>query len=391
MVTRNPWQEIKFILINPSKWLIVTLTTVFTVVTFAETESFTGVKENLQHLEIGMRTDHKSLLKIGVETATLDSTDANEAALSQFIAQRTKTASSTVVLSTDDASLLQKSLENNQLVGENFLAAPLNLQALADPVESKRSPFLKLIKNQVQGTIKSAKNDKIGILILTYTTAAETLFWIHSTQLSQFERSSNAIYSVALALVFGLNKDAWSLTTRPIQKFFRQILKPANSSPRNTKEFAARFLGNLTLATVVTAARIPLLSLDDMISKGIQLQYFTMPLLLTVVSTTALFTWSEHLAMVDETTHPITKFIFRRTAEMRSILLGTFAATAALLLPSQYGLTPWITLAGVGVAGSLLYFNTDSISKWLETNPFLVKLKNRFSLQCRNLFAINGP
>lgn len=387
MVNRSRWQKLRCIFKFPSSWLIVTLTTVLTVVCSAEPTTFTGIAANTQHLEIGLQAGENAVLKVDVETAALDMTYANEEALSQFIAQKTKVANSTVVLSTDESSLLQKTLEHSQLRKENFTAAPLNLHALTNPKESERSPFLKLIKNQVQGTINAVKNDKIGVLILSFTTAAETLIWIHSTQLSQFERSSNAIYSVALALVFGLNKDAWALTTRPIQKFFRQILKPENSSPRNMKEFAARFLGNLTLAAIVAGARIPLLSLDDIIAKGIQLQHFTMPLLLTVVSTTALFTWSEHLAMINEKTHPITKFVFRRTSEMRSILIASFATTAALLMPSQHGLTPWITIAGIGVGGALLYFNADSISNWLETNPFLMKLKARFSVQCHNLFA----
>lgn len=368
----------------------VTLTTLFTVVVTANPahlknpDSYTNSAETTQQLQIGFRDSTKPVLKISAETMEFESTEFDRRALSQFVADQTARDARTVILSTDDAALLAQTAAARNLVAKNFAAAPL---VLPTAESSSTSPFFQLLKKQIQNASMSIKNDKIGVLILTYTTAAETLVWIHSSHLSQFEQSSNAIYTIALALVFGLNKDSWVATTKPIQKFFRKIIKPATSSSTDMKDLTVRFLGNLTLAAVISSGRIPLLAMDDMIEKGISLQHFTLPLLLTVVTTTALFTWSEHLAQIDPTTHPITKFIFRRTTEIRNILLGTFATTAALLTPSHSGATPWIVVAGIGMVGALVYFNGNLISTWLESNPVLIKLKQRFGLQCRHLFA----
>lgn len=161
------------------------------------------------------------------------------------------------------------------------------------------------------------------------------------------------------------------------------------------KEIAVRFLGNLTLATIVTAGRIPLMSIDHIINKGIELHYLTMPLLMSFVTTSAIFTWSEHLAMIDEEATPLTKFIFRRINEVRYIVIATFAATAALLNPSQHGVTFWITIAGVGLAGATIYFKASVISEWLEKQAWLKPLKNYLTskqlstvIRCQNLFVL---
>lgn len=386
MLLQNVLSRINQILATHCRLNVVTVAIIFTVLGL-NSWAF-GAETSSQHIEIGLSADSKRPhVQIAVETLTLPSGARSTAELVRIIADKSNTSAHSVVVSTDNADVLEKTVQSKSVSTANLNLIPIDTNLLESSHPQKKSKFSELVKTYLKNSSDSARSDKIGVVILTYTTAAETLVWIHSTQLNQFERTGNVVYTIALALVFGLNKDAWTMATRPIQKFFRNILKPESDSPANLKELAARFLGNLTLAAVVTSGRIPLMSMESIIEKGIQLQHFTMPLLLTIVSTSALFTWSEHLAMIDAKSHPITKFVFRRANEIRTVLIGTFATTAALLNPGQYGSSPWIAIAGIGVVGSLLYFNADSISSWVENNKTLIRIKNRFAPKCHIMFV----
>ncbi|MBC7465075.1 MAG: hypothetical protein H7256_03715 [Bdellovibrio sp.] len=351
-----------------------------------------------EHFEIGLNSDRVNpLVQVDVSTVQFDESEDSNKKMADVISKKSNSPNATVLLSTDSASLLTELSKNPTFVKENVTAIPIETEALPAP----KSNFRQLAKNFVSSRIDSALNDKIGFMVVTYTTAHETLIWIHSTQLGRFESTSNAIYTVVLAVIFGLNKDMWAQTARPIQKFFRKLIKPADLSPTNGKELAVRFLGNLTLTMMVSGLRIPMISMDQMIEKGLQLHFFTMPLLMATVSTAAIFTWSENIAMIDKNKNPIAKFIFRRTSEIRSIIVGTFATTAALLNPGEYGATPWLTMAGVGVTGALVYFNSETITQWLESRKALQSVKAIFSkddlkkekapammaLQCHSLFV----
>lgn len=343
------------------------------------------------HLSMGTNSDGKSpLVTVDVEVSQLDATVENANSISNLAFQKSNLPRSTVVLSSDNELLTQTADNENQTAKNHIAVVPVNPEVLNDsvvPKKSQVSPFYQAVKNFTVTKLDAIKSDKIGLMVVTYTTASETLVWIHSTQLSQFEKTGNIIYTVMLATIFGLNKDAWSITTRPIQKFFRKFLKPEDESRTNVKQLTSQFLGNLTLAGLVTSVRIPLMSMDQIIQQGLQLHFFTMPLLLTLVSTTAIFTWSEHISMINEKTHMLTKFVFRRANELRSVVLGTVATTAALLNPGQHGLTPWVTMAAVGAAGATIYLNGEAITSWLETHPKLQPLrKYLIKLQCQGLF-----
>jgi hypothetical protein len=392
MLNRIVLEKLWFTLSLKRLMYVVTLSIFLTANAYAESTSANQAKQT-EHIEIGLdQADPNAVLKIDVEISTVSNSQNAAEQIANIVHAKSSSANNNIIFSTDNAQILETTLNKNANA-ENIVAVPIPKESQIASI--KNSKFASLVKKFATNVIQSAKNDKTGLMVTTYTTGAECYFWIHSAHMSQFERTSNVVYSIGLALIFGVNKDMWAKTARPFQTFFRTVLKQQNLTPTNPKEIGIRFLGNLSLAAIVTGLRIPLLSMDQIISTGIHFQYFSMPILMTIASTMAGFTWSEHIAMINEKTQFTTKFTFRRANELRSFIIGTLATTAALLDPSHYGYAPWITLAGVGAVGSLVYANADSITKWVEQNSTLVKFAAYFKespvtepglMMCNQLF-----
>lgn len=300
--------------------------------------------------------------------------------------QQTEAAKSTLVFSTDDPKLIETNLSNDKLPNDRYFFAPL--------ATTKTNRLAALTKVAYEHSKKSIQSDKFGFMILTYTTLAESVVWMHTASLDHFQQSSNVAYTIALAVMFGLNKDNWSLATQPIQNKLKKLLTSLkiDSTTRMT-DASVRFLGNLGLSALVYSLRVPLISMNDLIERGLQLNLFTMPMLVSTVMTAALFTWYEHIAMIKEETHPISKFIFRRVSEVRSILIGTFATTAALFNPSQFGYGSWFLLGGIGLAGATVFFKNEKIIDWLENNASLKKIYEKsieYNSQLRQFFGLRS-
>lgn len=298
--------------------------------------------------------------------------------------QQTQALDSTVVFSTDDRPLIESTAQNDKLPQDRFFFAPLSMT----------DKMAVLTKVAYEHSKKSIRSDKFGFMILTYTTIAESVVWMHTASLDHFQQSSNVAYTIALAVIFGLNKDNWSLATQPIQNKVRKLLTHLKvNTAGKLADLSVRFLGNLGLSAIVYSLRIPLISMNDLIDKGLQLHLFTMPMLISTVMTAALFTWYEHIAMINENTHPISKFVFRRVAEVRNILIGTFATTAALFNPSQFGYSSWFLLGGIGLAGTTIFLRNEKILEWLENNAALKNIYEKsqtYSENVRKFFGLKN-
>lgn len=379
---------------------VVTLSILFTVASYGADSGQTpagATSIQTEHFELGPSDDtSKPSLKIDIESMELPASSQSADEILKVVSEKHKNKDATIFLSTDNEQLIKKSITNQELQSDRFVAVPIEDIDSQSLSVVERSKFSTLVKKYSSLAADSIRADKFGFFIMTCTTANESLIWIHSTHLNKFEKTANVVYTVALSLAFGLNKDAWNTATKPIKNFYRNLVKPENISATNPKELAVKFLGNLTLGALVTSIRVPLISMDQIIHQGLQLHYFQTPLLLTALTTAALFTWSEHLAMIDENSSPITKFVFRRVNEFRCGVLAILATSAALLSPAEYGITPRITMAGVGVIGALVYFNAEKITDWIESRPSLQSFRKKLAnskkynfeaLQCRMLFA----
>jgi len=336
-------------------------------------------------IQIGV-VPEKPMVEVNIDLVDPSSPEQMAQTVLAVAESKAKQPHTTVVVSTDQEQIIRGVLQSADKFQDNVILAPL-----AKDEAKQKTKFSTLVKNYAQKSLQSIQQDKIGFVIVTYTTAADTLVWLHSAHLSQFERTGNVAYTIALALTFGLNKDTWSKTTRPIQDFFRKILKPENNSRTNPKDLASRFLGNFSLSMLTAFGRVPFLAMDQIIDGSATMHILTMPALMSLVSTLALFTWSENLSEINQLENPTAKFVFRRVSEMRTFILGTFATTAALLSPHEYGYTPWMTLGAIGITGAIVYFNGESLTTWIDSRPTLQKIMQRFQgapagVRCVQLF-----
>lgn len=272
--------------------------------------------------------------------------------------------SETIVVSSDIPEVL---LNHSQ--GEKVF--PLPVGEISN--EWKKSKVVSTIKNYGSKIATNIRQDKIGFMIVTFNTVYDSYIWIHASHLSTFERTGNILFTVMTSVVFGLNKDSWAKTTQPFYNFFKKMagLGPSELSRNQVEDIALRFFSSLALSTALNMARIPFLSFNQLVDHTLLLNGWTYPIFLSVISTMASFAWSEQIALIDQDKYPSSKFVFRRVMEFRSILLGTFAATAKLMNPSMYGLGPWLTLISSGALGLYIYSDTDRWVRFIENNDIL--------------------
>lgn len=303
-----------------------------------------------------------SPVNIRLEIKSFDSEAAALDEAQELLARSDSNQRQTTIISSDSFQFLDQVRQNPSIRnGRNFVV-------LNDAI----SRFTKAPVDYIK---KSYRDDRIGFAIAIYTTAVETVMWVHVAPMSTLAISANIAFTIGTAIYFRLNKDKWTEVTdqmkTPLRKFFGDV---ENNSVRNRMFYD--FLANLGLSSALAFARVPLMSMSQILDEGITLGMLKMPLLMSIVGTASLFTWSEHHGSIDKKTYPISKFVFRRIGELRTVLLVTFASTAALLNPATFGVMPWVTLTVVGAGGMLTYLKADQINEWIERSPIFRKLES---------------
>lgn len=337
-----------------------------------------------ERMDFGARpTDQGSEGKLNVhlDVRSFDSEDEALKQAQDLLVQSNLDSNQTTIVSSDNFKFLQQVGEDSTFNnGRNFLV--LN------------DALTRFTKQPVDYIKRGYHDDKIGFAIAIYTTAVETVIWLHVAPMSTLAASANIAFTIGTAIYFKLNKDKWTQITdkmkTPMRRFFNDM---DTNSVR--KKMLYDFVANLGLASALSLVRIPMISMDQIMLEGVALGMFKIPLLMSIVGTASSFTWSEHQGAIDKNTYPISKFVFRRVGEVRSILLVTFASTAALLNPATFGIAPWITLSVTGAAGLVLYLKSKDLNEWIENSPIFRKLENvvRMNtspvggvLMCRQLF-----
>ncbi len=315
-------------------------------------------------------------------------TDANTASdvLAEIEKVKRGAPATTIFVSSDSAEVIKNipAIDHDNIV----------LLPYADVAKPRtQNRFVRLLKSIKDQTIQSVKSDRIGCVVVTFNLIAESVIWIHSGNLTTFQKSANITFTLLTALFFGLNKDRWAKTTAPIQNFIRRMtkLKQNELTRHDPRNLAMRFFSSFALASAISAARIPFLPMDSLVDFSLNVNSWTLPFLISFVSTIASFGWSEHIVLIDEKKQPITKFLFRRLSEIKSIALGTFAGTAMLFNPLDYGMSPWIVLGATGALGLTFYLNADQFSR-VENNPILKRVlvranKYKIDSQCLGYYT----
>lgn len=252
---------------------------------------------------------------------------------------------------------------------------------------SKLKKFNHLLKAYVGQRAKGIQSDPIGFAVVAVTFGMEVVYWIHIDQVGVFAKTSNIIYSLLLAVHFGLDKDVWTRTLQPVQDFFRKKIGLSRSF-LHVYDLPLRFFSHFALATVIASGRIGLLSLDSMVDTILSERGWSLALLASLVTTFSRFSWAENLVRISEVKQPLAKAFFRGVSDALTVTLGTIASTAMIYNPQIYGSSPWEILFGVGVAGLAVNHWGQSISNWIESQPGLQKMFTRVrpELRCRYVF-----
>lgn len=295
------------------------------------------------------------------ETKMLDS----EKVTAELAEALTTSADSVIISSDDDQVLAQASDDSKAKSPGRVFLIPFGkaIRKSADVAGGANQ----LLRNSGQYIINAAKKDKIGFAIATFTLSNEVIRWVHVTSASNFVITSNIIYAVLWASIF-VDKDTWSKTTRPIQRMYRRLLGLSEVIPDQptAHDTALKFLSGLTLSLTLNAGRAALIGIDQLSQHTFSLLNLTMPFVMGAVMTAAGFSWSELMGSIDESRFPRTKKITRFVMNSKSCLISYFAASAMLMNPADYGITPWIAVAVSGVTGLVLYSNVKKVLPLLE-------------------------
>ncbi|RYZ82575.1 MAG: hypothetical protein EOP06_21455 [Proteobacteria bacterium] len=200
---------------------------------------------------------------------------------------------------------------------------------------------------------------------------------------SNFVITSNIIYSVLWSSLF-LDKDTWSKVTKPIQKTYRRLFGLSEIVPnqRTASDIGIKFLSGLTLSLVLNAGRVTIVGIDQLARASFAPLALTMPFVMGAVMTAAGFSWSELIGSIDEGQYPKAKKRLRFVMNSRSCLISYFAASAMLMNPESYGLSPWIAVTLSGATGLFLYSNAARFVPLLER----VGLRTARAGQCQAAF-----
>lgn len=273
-----------------------------------------------------------------------------------------------LLLSTDSENIadvvLQKESQNSQRPGGRLgQTRLLPLGPLKEKIKTAAGfKNLNRFKNHL---IQAAKNDKIGLVIVAFNTAYDSFIWIHATQYSPEARAAQVIFGTLNALVFSLDKDAWAHSARTIKNRVFKILDLTQES--RTADVVGRFAANLTLAVGVQSLRFALLSMDRVWILPDLMSTAGDAFLLSLGLTVGGFGWTEFSRDIQASTHPASKFLVRRLAEIRSLLMGHISPSSKLLQTDVYGYTPWVALAVHGTVGLAVFLNNKYLTNLSES------------------------
>lgn len=239
--------------------------------------------------------------------------------------------------------------------------------------------------------VQSVKADKIGLIIVVVNTAYDSFVWMHATEYSPEVRAAQMIFTTVNAIIFSLDKDAWAKASGVIRNKIFQAL----DITKNTLavDVAGRFAANLALGLAIQSMRVGILAFDKVVSMPELMNLAGSTVLLSLGFTFSSFAWSEFSKDVNGNTHPAAKFMVRRFAEFRSIMMGHLAPSGKLLQPDTYGNAPWIALAVNGSIGLLTFLNGTKMAEWTERKfgPMLEEIHDLFGarpirVRCRYIF-----
>jgi hypothetical protein len=271
-----------------------------------------------------------------------------------------------VLVSSDETGLLETAAKESPRVA--VLPFGKAVQVGKDVVGGLNAG-LRQIRNNV---VWAAKNDKIRLALVTFSTGTDVFRWIHVDHMSTFAQTSTCLYIVLVNSILSLNDNKRNEIISPLEKVWNKILKVSSveqGQKPTHRQALSDFLTNLSVASILNTGFIATISLDKLVAGTFEAKMLAVPLLLGIVTTAASFSWYEFKHQIDEKTHPLAKKAAQSLLNTRTFVISWMASSALLLNYHQHGIEPWIVLTMSGLVGFPLYFNAQKFAEWYESNP----------------------
>ncbi|MEN0060259.1 MAG: hypothetical protein AAGB31_15580 [Bdellovibrio sp.] len=272
-------------------------------------------------------------------------------------------AEKSVLISTDSEAVVSETFNNKAL--NQAKITKVQFIPLGDlDKKIKNETFFNKLKTYKSNIVRSAKEDRIGLVILSINTAYDSYIWLHATEYSPEVRAAQIIFTTALSVAFSIDKDAWARTAGHIKDRIYKAFNIATDS--FWMDLTGRFASNLALGLAVQSLRVSILAVDKVVALPDLIGLAGSSVLLSLGFTFSGFGWTEFANKINSTTHPRAKFIARRMSEIRSLLMGHLAPSGKLLQADTYGYAPWIALSVHGIIGVVTFWKGGPIMDWLE-------------------------
>ena len=231
---------------------------------------------------------------------------------------------------------------------------------------------------------ESARRDKIGVVILTINTAYDSSLWVIAEKVSVTQTTLAIMTNIAVALVYGVDKDAWTKMTKPMDRritaFFEKYgLMKAPRDGKSFPEIASKFFANMSLALGLQTLRMGVINFGHVMEAMASLHFWGTTFSLATVLTASGFAWGELAAEVSATKNPLAKFALQRMSELRNLVMGITSPSAKLMQPGVYGASPWIVLIANAGFGLMALLKAPKFLSWIESLQFLKTVYSKYS------------
>lgn len=236
----------------------------------------------------------------------------------------------------------------------------------------KKFDFLIHLDNFKSKVSAAYKQDKFGFWITIVTFGVDSYLWITASSMDTLNKVGLISFNFLLTASFGINKDLWANTTKPIQSQIYKLLSwlklnntQSNISNRK-KDIAVKYASSFILGSAIQLARLAIFRGSELMSLSSAPWLLGATFAISSVLAFSQFGWDEHIAAVDKNKTPTAKFALRRFHELRGLLMTYLSSTSKLAQPDAFGAGPWIYSIVNGVAGIAAFLNTDKVVNMLE-------------------------
>lgn len=260
----------------------------------------------------------------------------------------------------------KKNVETTMVTDISEIANEVKLvESLAETKQKKKYDFLIYLDNLKTKVSETYKQDKFGFWITLVTFGVDSYLWITASKMSTLSKVGMISFNFLLTASFGVNKDLWAKTTRPIQSKIYTLLSWMKQA-KEQNSVAVKYASSLILGSAIQFTRLAIFHGSELMAASTAPWLIGSTLAISSILAFSQFGWDEHIAAVDKNKSPTAKFAIRRFHELRGLLMTYLSSTSKLAQSDMYGITPWVYSVVNGIAGIAAYLNTDKVVNFIE-------------------------